>query len=225
MAEDHEPKKCSECGTINPWMNTTCRDCGAQLSHGASSAKDENAPEDRKPTEESASPQGRAEPKRVGGWNPRWVLVGGALFALLFLGGEKLIEHFIVANDPVLKQIIEQQLQKQSTAEDTGGQGVSESDKRELRGALMSNRALVLSGVLLFLMTPLLVGGLVGYFTRAIRNGAVSCGLGMVAVMLLSTNKVLYGLVFGLVYAGLGALGALVGRRLRARRSSVASPR
>jgi len=142
------------------------------------------------------------------------VLVGGALFTLLFMGGEKAIEHFIVANDPGLKQLIEEQVQKQQPHNGEPGQALDEGEKQRLRAALVANNALMIAGLSLLLLTPLLVGAIVGYFSGAVRNGAVACGLGTLAVMLMA-YQVLYGLVFGLAYAGLGALGALAGRRLR----------
>ena len=106
--------------------------------------------------------------------------------------------------------------------EGAGGE-LDEADKQRLREALMANRSLVWAGLALLLFTPLLIGAIVGYFTAAVRNGAVACGLGTIAVMLM-TNQVLYGLVFGLIYAGLGALGSLVGRQLRRHRSRLSQP-
>lgn len=216
MTDERAPKTCRSCGAVNPWMNETCRVCSAELAV-------EPAGSDESAASANSPPRTATPAAREGGahaaWNPRWVLIGSALFALLFMGGEKLIEHLIVADDPELRTIIEEQLREQ--AAQGGGEGgkIGEAEKQRLRAALLANRALVVSGVLLFLLTPLLVGGVVGYFSGAIRNGAVACGLGTLAVMLLSTNEVLYGLVFGLVYAGLGALGALAGRHLRRRRS------
>lgn len=213
MTDTREPKTCRSCGAVNPWMNETCRVCGGDLAREPTDAE--------RPANAGGDPVGpdaraaESEGPRSA-WHPRWVLIGSALFALLFMGGEKLIEHLIVANDPELRTIIEEQLREQSTE---GGGELGEEDKQRLRAALLANRALVVSGVLLFLLTPLLVGGVVGYFSAAIRNGAVACGLGTLAVMLLSTNEVLYALVFGLAYAGLGALGALAGRQLGRRRS------
>jgi hypothetical protein len=223
MADDREPRTCADCGAVNPWMNETCRVCGAPVTNAEPEPSAEQPVGQGEPVDEDVAPAAQQKPlprRQLGGWNPRWVLVGGALFALLFMGGEKLIEHVIVANDPELKQVIEDQLDKQA-AQGNSSQEVSEGDKQRLRSALMANRALVVSGLLLMLLTPLLVGGVVGFFTAAARNGAVACGLGMVAVMLMSTNAVLYGLVFGLVYGGLGALGALAGSRLRIRRSGL----
>ena len=216
MGEDHEPRVCPACGTVNPWMNEVCRDCGEDLD------AEPPPPPERISTERSpasggdskTTPSKPRDTKQLSGWNARWILIGGALFTLLFMGGEKLIEHFIVANDPILKQLIEEQLEKQTPRNGEPGQELSEGDKQRLRSALMANKPLVLAGLCLFVLTPLLVGGVVGYFSAAVRNGAVGCGLGTVAVMLMS-GQVLYGLVFGLLYAGLGALGALAGRHLR----------
>jgi hypothetical protein len=192
-------------------MNETCRVCGTAFANEAPAAPQP------KPTDSDAAAVGRA-PRRKH-WNPRWVFFGAAIFALVFIGGEKLIEHMIVANDPALTELIEAQLQKQAAGPGDGQEQVSEIDKQRLRAALLNNRTLVVAGMLLFLLTPLGVGALVGFFTGAIRNGAVACGIGTIAVMFLSTNEVLLGLIFGLVYAGLGALGALAGKRLRLGRS------
>jgi hypothetical protein len=199
-------------------MNHTCRDCGEKLEIEPSAADGpagDPAPVDRVPPPAADSESRRA--KRPGGWNARWILIGAALFTLLFMGGEKLIEHLIVANDPVLKQLIEEQVQKQTPRNGQPAQELDAGDKQRLRSALVANKSLVLAGVCLFLLTPLLVGGVVGGFSTAVRNGAVACGLGAFAVLLMS-GQVVYGLVFGLLYAGLGALGALAGRRLRGNR-------
>jgi hypothetical protein len=232
--ENRDPFACPECGTVNVWNATACRDCGAEISKEmAAQAQNENqqspvaeddspltndAPEDDARTvRPSRQPDGNATKRR---WNVFWIVLGIAIHvAGVHLGVFSIIK-FLVEPDPEVKATIEQTLAaaRSGSAEQAA---LLENAKEPLKSKLQTIR-----GLLIFLLAavPILIGVSAGFFSGAILDGAAAMGLSAVLIPLLN-GAAEFAIIWGPANAALGALGAFLGVQLAHRfRPSMARP-
>ena len=59
-----------------------------------------------------------------------------------------------------------------------------------------------------------MVGGLVGFYTRMRREGAVSVAVGMTGAFVIIEDQLVVGIVAGVIYAGIGFLFSWAGVRI-----------
>ena len=138
-------------------------------------------------------------------WNILWLIVGGLLYIAVIGVGQEIVLKVVVEANPELKAAVEEG----STAVE-----LTENDKERLRSVLLSHREFIGSLLALILISGLLVGAIVGFFSGGILEGAAALGLAAVFGFLVAGQAV-FALAAGPINAGLGALGAILGRKLR----------
>lgn len=236
MNDQRNPITCPVCGTVNPWTNERCRKCDALLSElqGQDSTKrlagagigEANSGDD-KPASQNTRNIGMnegtsyiseeirlSEKKR---WNVLWMIIGAFVYVGVMTFGDFAIHKWIIAPDKELKTMYEKITQKSP-------QEIQESEQKELLNLLLGNATFVVSVLALMVLAPFAVGGIVGYFSGGILEGAAAMGLAIVLI-LLPSGQAMAGLLLGVLFAGIGAGGSFLGKRIRKKRKSVeASP-
>ncbi|MCP4675412.1 MAG: hypothetical protein GY854_07895 [Deltaproteobacteria bacterium] len=217
MTENQDPIACSSCGTVNPWMNEQCRDCGAELSRDLAAQKQSDS---EAPGVSTAAPEIETEkksPARHGVKAKRrlnflWVIIGGLLYVMAISICDGIIQGWIIPQYPELQALIQE-----VDAADRS-KPIPESDKERFRAVLFSNTSFVGSVIFVTIFVPLLVGLLVGFFSGGIREGAISLGSGVLIVLLINGqyDPILL-VISSLLVGGLGTLGALAGYKLAIR--------
>ncbi|MDJ0764283.1 MAG: hypothetical protein QNJ97_14985 [Myxococcota bacterium] len=225
MEENRDPKTCPSCNTVNPWMNAVCRTCGTSLEDipagmPASTSDPVEKPEEaipqgpdtldridgNQPQQDAThlDPRGRRNPVGSRRWNALWILIGLFFYFIAFSVGQMAIERGMIASNPE-RQAVYEQLQ-QNPGE------VTEADQERYRALFMP--VIIVVGILI-LITPLLIGAVVGFYTQSIIEGTVAMGMAALFAFLLNGGQALEGaavaLVAALLNAGLGALGTFAG--------------
>jgi hypothetical protein len=229
MTESRDPKTCPSCKTVNPWLNEQCRGCGADLAdiktveslrQGLETGTDEHIPvHDFSPKfagsldEETAVERDESRDARVAKkpprkrWNILWIVIGILLYLAVWAVGEIVILKWIVAPDAELKAAMEE------VASQKDPKSLSEKRRNEIKALLFSNVKFVGATVMILIATPILIGGVVGFFSNGILEGAAAMGLAAVFV-LFQAGQAAYALAAGPIYAILGWVGALSGRMI-----------
>lgn len=226
MTESRDPKTCPSCGTVNPWLNEKCRGCGADISDVSAlepppaelktfdaegPEREDSADIEKSPDEALIADNGVAQEDRPSRrpqrkkWNVLWIVIGILLYMAVVAVGEMVVIKWIVAPDPELKAAVEElNAQKDSNS-------MSEERRAEIKAMVFGNVKFVAATVLLLLISPVLIGCVVGFFSKGILEGAAAMGLAAVFA-LFQAGQPAIALIAGPVYAGLGVLGALGGR-------------
>ncbi len=165
-------------------------------------------------TTEPPPPGGNSAEPAKRRWNVLWIIIGSLLYLAAMGTGEALVLKLVIEADPELYAAYEEISELASTQKE-----IPEHDKERLRTVFVSSVPLWGSITAMILLSGLLVGAIVGIFSRGILEGAAVMGLGAV-VMLVMEGEPVVAIIAGPFNAGLGALGAFVGRLLyqRARR-------
>lgn len=150
-------------------------------------------------------------PKRPPG--VRWIALG----ALLLVVGVKLGDGLIVAHVVQKNEELARAYQSQE-AKAARGQKLGDGEKKELRGKLLGNPVLVGGLAAMLLILPFGVGVGVGRLTQSKRDAAIAVAAGMAVGFAIEGTGVVPVLAGAAIYAGLGALAGLVGRRWAVRR-------
>ncbi len=221
MNENKDPVTCSQCDTVNPWMNEQCRSCGAPFPENIKRVIEPPVPAENDestgtPESPSTSPADSSAPVRpvtsITGlplkakWNILWICIGFAAYILVVYLGEVAIARWVIAPEPRLKEIVEKAQSEAST--------ISEAESQELRSLLVGHVGFITLVFILLFAAPFLISAAVGYATQGLKEGAVSISLAIFILCLLE-QQIIVGLVVGMVYAGLGLVGALSGNWLR----------
>lgn len=241
MRESRNPITCPQCETVNPWMNDTCRSCGADLTHldTVNPPLDADAGElDSEPSEnlvdgspaapapaqspsaqveDNAPSQSPGRADRESRINPAlsapkarlnifWVVLGIAAYIVMVKFTEYAIAKWVIAPDPDLKQIFD--------AIESGHSEISDSQQEIWRTRLFENKLFLVLVFVLVVGAPFLISAAIGYFTRGLREGAMSISLA-VFINCLLMQQIFVGLIVGVVYVGLGLVGAIAGNWFR----------
>jgi ribosomal protein L40E len=228
MTKNRDPKTCTDCGTVNPWLNETCRECGAALlQNGAetSEVSDERG-ESVNPVESESAydnspaigagagvPEANASPpvldlrKARRRWNIRWILIGVALHFLTLPIAEFAFAKFVIAGDPEMKAVVEELVQIEDPST------LSDVQKEQYKTRIFSDGRFVLFVTAIFL-APLFIGLFIGFFSGGILDGAAAMGISTIVYCFL-INKIAVAFIIGPINVGLGAAGAWGGYLLR----------
>lgn len=225
--ENRDPFECPQCGTVNVWNATICRDCKSPISKAEAlsttpsntsdasiadeNGSSENMPfENGEPTQMDSTVPGMSSPKRR--WNVFWIVLGIAIHvAGVHLGVFSIIK-FLVEPDAELKETIEQTL-----AAAKSGTATQESILKNLNEPLKSKLSTIRWMLIVILaVVPILIGLFAGFFTGTILDGAAAMGLSAVLIPLLN-GAAEFAIIWGPVNAALGALGAFLGIRIAIR--------
>lgn len=207
---ENDPKTCGSCGTVNPWMNESCRECGATLPLvGApvvapQTSREASEPAARAPSNRAGA--GATDPPRR--WNIRWILLGVLLYVGLSVLGQFAVERWIVSGDPDLKLAYEQLLDANAARH------MTEEQQEAASQVILNNSSFLAVVVAIQILTPLLIGVLIGFFSRGILDAAASMGLAVIILLIGSGGGVVAALVAAPLSSGLGALGGLLGARV-----------
>ncbi len=220
MTENQDPIACSSCGTVNPWMNEQCRDCGAELSrdYAEEGQSDNEVPGVESRTGEKAvAPETRKEemgPTPHNGKGKRrlnflWIIIGGLLFFMAISVCEGILERWVIPQEPELQTLFNE------VAAVGDPSSITESDKERFRSVLLSNASFLRSATLVVILAPVLIGLLVGFFSGGIREGAVSLGAGTLILLFMAGQyDPIILVISSLLIGGLGTLGAFTGYKL-----------
>jgi len=131
---------------------------------------------------------------------------------LAFVGGARVFEGYvdeeIVAESPELKALVER------LSAMSAGQELSEEQKEAGRAVILGQRKLVVAFVSFFLLFPFLVGLVCGVGTGQLIEAIVATAVA--AFVIAVTSESLKAAIVGApVCATIGALGAVLGKRLR----------
>lgn len=221
MTENRDPKTCPECETVNAWNAETCRTCNRPLPQAA----EPSVPPEPTPTDSADS--GDSPPKRpslpsleplrrLSGsfgrrrWNVFWIMLGIGIHVVSIHFGVFVIIKYLIEPDPELKARLEQTIESVNVSGDGEEVDIAAGASEEVKDKLSTIRFLVIT---LILFVPLLIGLLIGFFSKGILEGAASMGLSAVLIPLLN-NAAVYAVFWGPLNSGLGALGAFLGYRL-----------
>jgi ribosomal protein L40E len=232
MSNERDPKNCLSCGTVNPWLNEKCRDCGELLvreveketvrplgdpvseSVGAKGPDGAGLPpisreaesydpfSRRRPNTDEVSPVARQ-------WNVSLILIGIAMHLSTVFIGEFIIQKYIIAADPEMKVMY------QRLVTTTDPNAFDEKEIQAFRTRLFASGTFLWL-FLLILVSPLAIGAVVGFFSQGVLDGAAALGFSTVVYCFLQ-NLILAALVAGPLMAGLGAVGAYGGILVRQR--------
>ncbi len=228
MENNKDPITCPNCGTVNPWLNENCRDCGTLLTNIAeeeepspsvgdtqnqgAQAESQSSPNESAESVDSATSQsGSSQDAKFGfesflplkrrRWNIQWMLIGMFLYFGAMWVGTFSVEKWIMAPDPQLRSMAERMAMTQNP------DVLSDEEKEKMRSLLFSNNSFVFIVLLLFFGTPILIGGIVGRYAPGILEGAASMGISAV-IFFINENQAAAALIAGPLMAGLGAVGA-----------------
>jgi hypothetical protein len=228
MTENRDPKTCIDCGTVNPWLNETCRECGAALlangaeafevsgDQGAAVYPVENeSAYDNSPEigigpgvpDVNASPPVIDLAKARRRWNIRWILIGVALHFLTLPIAEFVFAKFVIAGDPELRAVVEELVEVQDP------NTLSDVQKEQYKTRIFSDGRFVVFVISIFL-APLFIGLFIGFFSGGILDGAAAMGISTIVYCFL-INKIGVAFIIGPINVGLGAAGAWGGYLLR----------
>jgi hypothetical protein len=215
--EDREPRQCTACGTVNPWMNERCRACDADLA--AQVPLENPVAQDATPSPRTAPSTGAPVGRRIG---IRWVLGGAALFLLVYAGLQLILVGVIAADDnpdlAPLKSEIDRTLGRDRAGQHAPLDQMNEEEKARVRDALLGNTPFVFGVFAMLLLPPFFCGLLVGRFSGSLLEAAAACGVGAFVGGAFIEGDIWIGLVFLAVMAPLGLPGAVLGRYWSARR-------
>jgi hypothetical protein len=157
-------------------------------------------------------------------FNIRWIAAGAIVLWGLVSIGELLIAGYVIAPNEKLTEALKRtgEIQKRKDLANPDDEQAMESldaEKDEVRSIFLDNMGVVLSLVVLLFFIPFAVGVAVGRFSGCVKDGALACAAGMVIVAV-TRGMMIIALVALVLYLGIGALGGLVGRRLRSSPSS-----
>ncbi len=224
MSENRDPKKCVSCGTVNPWLNETCRECGEVLQAdteepyeyigeidiaevGAADLPAADVAADsveEPPMEPSAVPEAGPRRRR---WNIRWILIGIFLHFMTLPIAEFAFAKFVIAGDPELKAVVEELMEVKDPA------ALSDVEKKQYQTRIFTDARFVFF-VVSILLAPLFIGLFIGFFSKGILDGAAAMGISSIIYCFL-INKIGVAFIAGPLNAGLGAAGAWGGYLLR----------
>jgi hypothetical protein len=195
-------------------MNSECRVCGAPIAveetdDPADAAERETA--DRPAEQEEASPRPVHASRPRFAINIRWVASGAVILALLVGGGEMWAESRLKA-DTMAWSVVNDALVKAER-----GQELSAPEKERVREALIGNSWMVPLLIVMFLIFPVGLGVLVGYATGSVRDGIIAVAGGMAGYIVFIAHYLPLVIVAVPLYSGIGAVAALLGRRLAKR--------
>ncbi len=222
MENNREPYACSNCGTVNAWNQEVCRDCKTPREKNtvylesadddtvdsleSSKANDLDIQENELHSETLLS-EPPSSPKRR--WNAFWIFFGIAVHVVFIQLSVLSVTKFFIEPDQELKSTIERTLEaaKNGSAEKAS---ILDSLPEHVKSKLLSIRTLL---ILILVSAPLLIGGVTGFFSHTVLEGAASMGLSAVLLPVLNGSAEL-AILWGPINAGLGALGAYLGCRL-----------
>lgn len=232
---EREPWQCATCGTVNPWMNDTCRDCGAAKAKQAAAVEGEDL-RDNGIDVEHTPPAGEHIPSVEAGAPAipvrrriaiRWVFGGAAVFLLSYAIMQLALMGVIMADDnpdlAPLQYEIDRTLGRERVGPHTPVDQLDDRQKARVVEALRNN-PLFIVGVFAMLLLPPLFGGLVvGRFSGVLREAALACGAGAFIGGTFIEGDWRIGLVSLGIMAPLGLAAGVLGRYLRSRRREAAS--
>ena len=228
--ENRDPFACPECGTVNVWSATVCRDCGKTISKESALQKqaaaieelsaeapdespnsdDTEADRRRAPEPHTENPGDSSSLKRR--WNIFWIVLGIAIHvAGVHLGVFSIIK-FLVEPDTELKETIEKTLAA-AKAGDESQVSILDSLDEPLKAKISTIRWAL---IFLLAIVPVLIGMSAGFFTGTVLDGAAAMGLSAVLIPLLN-GAAEFAIFWGPANAALGALGAYLGIRIASR--------
>ena len=231
MKNDRDPITCASCGTVNPWLSEQCRDCGKQLSGSAQKEPALTPVSEAVPERFVADGVGRGVVTPLGAdrdsydpfvddvkdtgaanikqhrWNLLWIVLGITFHLTIITVGELIIQKYVIAAEPDLKVMYERIIASKDP------QSIGEGAIRDFRTRLFQ-QVPVVALLLLILISPLLIGAVVGFFSGGVLEGAAAMGISAVIYFFVQ-NLLAPTLVAGPLFAGLGAAGAYGGVVLR----------
>jgi Na+/melibiose symporter-like transporter len=222
--ENRDPYKCKSCGTVNAWNQPVCRTCGTErntepLDNNESTAENHEEPfQASMPSDtaeplpvETVPPSRMPLPRRR--WNAFWIFLGIAVHVVcVHLGVYLFIIKVFIEPDAQMTTVLEGIIEAAKTG-DAEKATFLESLPPSVQSKLSSIRL-----VLIFLLSvvPLMIGAIIGYFSRAVLEGAASMGLSAVLIPVFN-NVAGFAILWGPLNAGIGALGAYIGCKLAIR--------
>jgi hypothetical protein len=154
-----------------------------------------------------------AAPKRP--LSVRWIALGALLLVVgVMLGDRLIVAHVVEKNEELAKAY---QAQEKKAAR---GQKLEGAEKAELRGKLLGNPVLVGGLAAMLLILPIGVGVAVGRLTSSKRDAAIAVAAGMAVGFAIEGTGVVPVLAGAAVYAGIGALAGIAGKRWASRHTS-----
>jgi hypothetical protein len=158
---------------------------------------------------QTPTPHARRNPPSV-----RWMALGALLIVAGVSLGDRLVVAHVVEKQAQLAAVYHAQDEKRAR----GGE-LTDAEKAETRRVLLGN-PLVLGGVAgMLLLLPIATGVIVGRQTRSARDAAISVSAGMVIGFFIAGTGPIAVAAGAVIYAGVGALAGLLGRRMPGRRN------
>lgn len=222
MTQDlsRQPIECLSCGTVNAWMNHSCRSCQASLSEMGKPLDLSSRP----PEPAESTPVHGGGPSRSSQFPPRgrlgilWILLGAMAYFAVVQAGANVLQNSVLAKDPRLAGLLEKSM---------AAGGASDALSEEEQALLEEHKPLIFAAILpVMLGAPLLIGFVLGRVTGSLTEAMWAMGVGCVlanTAAVQSLALLLMVLLSSALTAGIGALGALPGRawhRAMARRGS-----
>ena len=169
-------------------------------------------------------------------FNIRWVALG-VLFIVVVIGiGHGLIDRFVLKGDPEVRRAISKMEEaderinslKHKIAEAQSEGRKDENLKRRLeeeekkweeekprRRRLLLGNFKILAYILVgFLIMPLFVGGVIGYYTQMRREGVAGVAVGMAGAAIVIEGNIVLGVLAAVLYSGLGFLSSWAGIKI-----------
>jgi hypothetical protein len=218
---DREPRECAACGTVNPWMNDSCRSCDADLATSEPLAEPVLANAAGPAVAIPGGKRGSGGPgrRRIG---IRWIVGGAGLFLLVYAALQLGLMGVIFADGnpdlAPLKYEIDRTLGRERVGQHTPLDQLDENQKGRVRDALLDNSLFVLGVFAMLLLPPFFGGLLVGRFSGSLLEAAAACGIGAFVGGAFIEGDIWIGLVFLALMAPLGLPGAALGRYWQSRR-------
>lgn len=149
-------------------------------------------------------------------WHILSVVSGIVAYIIIAMAGEFAIARWVIMPNPELKEMVE-------SAQTQNPGSPDESEKQKRRSLVLGNKLFWVIGFVLAIGAPVLISTFVGYSTGRLREGATTMGLAALFYSL-SQQQLLLGLVAGVFFAALGLCGALLGKRIKARKLARSAP-
>jgi len=149
-------------------------------------------------------------------WHILSVVSGIVVYIIIAMAGEFAIARWVITPNPELKEMVE-------SAQAQNPDSLDESEKQKRRSLVLGNKLFWVIGSVLVIGAPVLIGTLVGYSTGRLREGATTMGLAALFYSI-SQQQLLLGVVAGVFFAALGLCGALLGKRIKARKLARSAP-